>query len=257
MSSKLSGKISLITGASGEIGKAIAIEFAKEGAAGISLHFNRNKKNVKDTGVAVSKLGSKSVALQADISDPVQAKSLVTRTISEFGRIDVLVCAAGHPFLKGDWFCEFENLTAEQFMNPIKVDLLGNAYVAQAAIRNMKRRRGGKIVLIGSTPAITGDSVGITYLVAKAGLLALTRGLAQQLGPHRINVNALALGAISTRATLRHLNSRQRADLTREAALGRMGTPLEVARKVVFLSCGDSDFVTGQVMVVDGGYAMR
>ncbi len=257
MSPKLAGRVSLITGASGEIGGAVAVEFAREGATGISLHYNSNRRKAVEVAAAVRKLGSRGVVLRANISSPAQAKSLVTRTCAKFGRLDILVCVAGHPFLKEDWFCDFGDLTVEQLRNPIDVDLLGNAYVVQAAIRHMKRRRSGKIVFIGSTPAITGDSFGITYLVAKAGLLALTRALAQHLGPHNIRVNALALGSVDSKATLGHLNSRQKSELAREAALGRFGTPLEVARKVVFLSGDDSDFITGQTLIVDGGYAMR
>lgn len=202
-------------------------------------------------------MGCKSVSIQADLSNPADAKNLVAETVSRLGRLDALVCLAGHPFSRSEWFERFERLTPEQLKKPLEVDLLGSAYVVQAAIPTMRRQSSGKIVLIGSTPALTGDSVGTTYLVAKAGLLALTRSLAQYLGKDNIHVNALALGAIDTESTLGHLGPKEKSQLAREAALRRFGSPREVARIIVFLSSTDSDFLTGQTIVVDGGYAMR
>jgi NAD(P)-dependent dehydrogenase (short-subunit alcohol dehydrogenase family) len=257
MSSKLAGKVVMITGASGEIGSATALELAKEGASGIALHYSRNRRRAVEIARKARRLGCESIVLKANLSNPGQAKSLVRRICEEFGKLDVLVCMAGHRFSSEDWFGKFEELTPEQFMAPINVDLLGNAYVAQAAASEMKRRGGGRIVFVGSTPAITGDSVGMTYSIAKAGLLSLTRSLAQYLGPNKIQVNAVALGSIGTKATLDHLTPRQKETLIDEASLRRFGTPLEVARKIVFLSSDESDFVTGQTIIVDGGYAMR
>jgi len=257
VTTRLSGKVVLITGATGEIGSATAVEFAREGAAGIALHYNRNRSQAAKLGLRIKAMGCRSVSIRTDLSNPTDAKKLVAETVSRLGRLDLLVCLAGHPFSRGDWFERFERLTPEQLKKPIEVDLLGSAYVVQAAIPIMRRQRGGKIVLIGSTPALTGDSVGTTYLIAKAGLLALTRSLAQYLGKDNIHVNALALGAIDTESTLGHLKPKEKSRLAREASLRRFGSPMEVARKIVFLSSGDSDFLTGQTIVVDGGYAMR
>ena len=257
MASELKGKYALITGASGEIGEATAIEMAKEGVAGIALHYNSNHTKVSRTAKRLDALGCRSLRLKANLSVPVDAKRLVRDTLSGFGRIDILVCLAGHPFIRKEWFCDFEKLTPEQMRRPLDVDLLGSAYVIQMAIPAMRRQRGGKMILMGSTPAITGDSVGMTYTVAKAGLLALTRSLAQYLGKDNVHVNAIALGAIDTESTLGHLGSKEKRQMASEASLKRFGTPLEVARKIVFLSSTDSDFLTGQTLVVDGGYAMR
>jgi 3-oxoacyl-[acyl-carrier protein] reductase len=104
---------------------------------------------------------------------------------------------------------------------------------------------------------LTGDTVGIAYLIAKAGILALTKALAQYLGPDNVNVNALALGPIDTQSTIRHLTAKEIKELKAEAALKRLGTPREIAREIVFLASDDSDFITGQTIVADGGYAMR
>jgi len=257
MMKKLGGVVALITGASGEIGSATAIEFAREGASGLALHYRHNLRKAQRVAKEAGKLGCRTLLLRANLADAVEAKRLVRDTVAAFRRLDALVCIAGHPFSREDWFGRFEDLTPEQLRNPLDVDLLGSSYVIQAAVPVMKKRHGGKIVLIGSTPAITGDAVGISYLVAKAGILALTRALAQYLGPYNIHVNALALGAIDTKATTARLTARQKEELTQEASLRRFGAPLEVARKVVFLAGKDSDFMTGQTLVADGGYAMR
>jgi 3-oxoacyl-[acyl-carrier protein] reductase len=257
VSRKLEGRVALITGASGEIGSATAMEFAKEGAIGVALHYNRNRGPAEQILRRMKRLGTDGIALKADISRPDEAGILVKKTVARFGRLDALVCLAGHPFQRDHWFGQFEKLTPEQLKKPLRVDLLGNAFVVQSAIPVMRKQYRAKIVLIGSTPALTGDSVGISYLIAKAGILAMTRALAQYLGPSNINVNALALGSIETRSTTGHLTARERKQLAAEAALKRFGTPQEIAREIVFLVSDDSDFITGQTIVADGGYAMR
>ena len=136
------------------------------------------------------------------------------------------------------------------------MDLLGSVFAAQVAVPVMRKQRGGAIVLVGSTPAITGDVAGIPYFVAKAGVLALTRGLAQLLGPHNVHVNAIAPGAVDTDA-MAGLSQKDAKSLAQEAALKRRGTPQEIARKAVFLCSDDASFMTGVTLVVDGGYAMR
>ncbi len=253
----LDNKVALITGASGEIGYATAIEFAKEGVSGLVLQYNRSKARVRAVASAVEIYGCTTKILKADVSKSKEAKRLVNETLSGYKKLDAVVCLAGYPFVSKDWFGKFEHLTPEQLKRPLEVDLLGSIYVVQAAIPEMKRRRKGKIVLVGSTPAITGDVVGISYSTAKGGLLALNRSLAQYLGPYNIHVNALALGAIDIKATLNHLTAKEKRDLAKESALGRFGKPEEVAQKIVFLCSNRSDFLTGQTLIVDGGYAMR
>src|SRR5437899_5851475 len=121
----------------------------------------------------------------------------------------------------------------------------------------MAKQGHGSITLVGSTPALTGDTVGIPYLVAKGGILALARALAQVYGPHGIRVNALALGSIATEATERATRPEAHKALAQEPALLRWGTPEEVARVVAFLASDDATYVTGQTIVVDGGFALR
>ncbi len=252
---RLEGKVALITGASGGMGRATAVEFAREGARAIGVHYSSSRERAAKIVEEVKRLGTEARALGADVGKPDEARGLVQAVVKAWGTLDVLVCYAGHPFRRGEWFAKFEELKPEDLMAPIRTDLLGSVYCCQAAAEHMKPRRTGHIVLVASTPAITGDVVGISYLIAKAGILGLTKALALYLGPSNIQVNAVAPGSIKTQAM--DLTEEEERDLAREGALKRLGTPEEVARKVVFLASEDASFTTGQTLVVDGGYALR
>ncbi len=252
----LDGRCALITGASGGMGRATAVEFAKEGARAIGLQYGRNREAARSVAKAVADLGAEPLVIRANVSQQESARAMVRTFVRRFERLDAVVCFAGYPFRRGEWFADFTRLTGASFHGPLHVDLLGSVFTAQAAAVVMKKQRNGAIVLIGSTPAITGDVAGIPYLVAKAGVLALTRGLAQTLGPYNVHVNAIAPGAVDTEA-MAGLPAKDRRALVREAALKRRGDPVEIARKAVFLCSDDASFMTGVTLVVDGGYAMR
>lgn len=248
--------MALITGGSGGLGSSTVLEFAKEGAKGIGIHYAAARNRAEELASEVTRLGVSAVAVRADISDREQAYGMVEEVVNAFGRLDILVCYAGHRLSREEWFVPFEELSEEDLMTPLKVDLLGSVYCAQAAIPHLKRSGNGRIILVSSTPALTGDVTGISYLLAKGALLSLTRALARYLGPFNVHVNCLALGSIATE-TMAAFTEEERRELEEEAALRRVGLPLEVARKAVFLASEDSDFLTGTVLVVDGGYAMR
>ncbi len=253
---RLDGRVALVTGGSGGIGRAVVLEFAKEGAD-VAVQYNRGSEAAEQVVAQVRKLGRRGVAVQADVSDSKAGLPLVQAAIRSLGRLDILACFAGHPFREEEWYKPFEELTPAEIQRPIDVDLLGTTFIAQAAAPIMVKQNRGSIILIGSTPAITGDTVGIPYLVAKAGVLALARALAQLYGPKGVRVNALALGSIASSATRRATKEADRETLAQEPALKRWGTPEEVARVVAFLASDDAAYVTGQTIVVDGGYALR
>ena len=252
----LDGRAALITGASGGMGRATAVEFAREGARAIGLQYGRNREAARSVAKAVADLGAEPLVIRADVTRQESARAMVRTFVRRFNRLDAVACFAGYPFRREEWFADFTRLTEASFHGPLHVDLLGSVYTAQAAAGVMKKQRSGAIVLIGSTPAITGDVAGIPYLVAKAGVLALTKGLAQILGPYNVHVNAIAPGAVDTEA-MADLTAKDRRALAQEAALKRRGDPVEIARKAVFLCSDDASFMTGVTLVVDGGHAMR
>jgi len=237
------------------MGAATCRALAREGA-NVAVHYGRSK----DVALAVVKdveaSGVRGVVLAADVTKKAEADRLVQDVIAAFGGLDALVVYAGHPFRAEEWFAPYESLAPDAFRKPIELDLMGAIFVTQAAVPHFRARRSGKIVLVGSTPAITGDVAGFTYLVAKAGVLALTRALAQYLGPYNVHVNAIAPGTVATRP-MDALPADERQKLVEEAALRRIGSPEEIAAKAVFLCSPESDYMTGQTLVVDGGYAMR
>jgi 3-oxoacyl-[acyl-carrier protein] reductase len=232
-----------------------ALEFAREGAD-VAVGYHLGQAAADAIVEKIRSLGRKAIALRSDVADPKTIRSLGTDIVSALGRLDAVTCFAGYPFRNEEWFKDFTDLTPEEFRRPIDVDLLGSAFVAQATIPTMVRQGRGSLIFVGSTPALTGDRVGISYLVAKAGLLGLTRALALAYGPSSVRVNALALGSVETEA-MGALPAKDRKSLAEEPALKRWGTPEEVARVVVFLASDDSSYVTGQTIVVDGGYALR
>jgi len=252
---RLDGRVALVTGGSGGIGRAAVVELAKEGAD-IAVQFNRGKESADAVVERAQKLGRRGIAIQADVGDPKACERLVREAIRSLGRLDVVACFAGHPYRDEEWNKPFEELTPAEIRRPLDVDLLGSVYVAQAAIPAMVERGRGSLILTGSTPAITGDAVGISYLMAKAAIHALARALAQAYGPKGVRVNALALGNITT-GPMEAVSDVERRKLAEEPALKRWGTPEEVGRVVVFLASDDSAYITGQTLVVDGGYAMR
>lgn len=256
MARMLEGTRALITGATGGIGAATAREFAERGAAAIGIHYSSAKAKAEALVEELEAVGAEALAVQADVSLRKSASDLVDQVATAFGGLDVLVAYAGYPFDRDDWSRPFEALTEEMLMRPLRVDLLGSVFTAQAAIPYLRKSSQGRIVFVSSTPAVSGDVVGISYLLAKGGILSLTKSLAWYLGPDNIHVNCLVLGSIDTPA-MAPLTDEERRALAEETALKRLGTPAEVARKAAFLASEDSSLITGTLMAVDGGFLMR
>jgi 3-oxoacyl-[acyl-carrier protein] reductase len=255
--SRLAGKVAIVTGSSGGIGRATATEFAKEGAD-VVIHYGRRESEAKGVADKITAIGRRAMIAQVDFTDvkraPEEVRKMVDDTIRTLGTIDVLVNLAGYP-AKGEWNKRFLDLTSEDFFKPMNVDLYGTFLCAREVAPHMIKQKKGVIVNVSSTPALSGHEKGFAFTVAKAGVIGLTKALAVELAPY-VRVNTVALGNVETEwvSELSHeLLERER----QENLIGRFGKPDEIARSIVFLCSDDSSFVNGQTIVLDGGSTLH
>ena len=257
MISRLSGKVAIVTGSSGGIGKATVREFAREGAD-VVIHYRSREKEAKALEAEITALNRKALLARVDFADmkhvQSEVKSMVDSTIKEFGRIDILVNLAGYP-ARTEWSKRLLELTPEDFFKPINVDLFGSFLCARIVAPHMLRQRNGVIVNVSSTPALAGHDRGFAFTVAKAGIIGLTKALAFELAPF-VRVNTIALGNVQTTWT-QELNERELAAARDENLVKRFGSEGEIAKALVFLSSDDSSFINGQTLVLDGGTVLH
>jgi len=255
--SRLTGRVAVVTGSSGGIGRAAVKAFAREGAD-VVIHYRSNEKEANVLKEEVAALGRRSLLARVDFTDmkhvQSEVQSMVDSTIKEFGRIDVLVNLAGYP-ARGEWNKKLFELTAEDFFKPLNVDLFGSFLCARAVAPHMIRQEKGVIVNVSSTPALSGHDRGFAFTVAKAGIIGLTKALAFELSPF-VRVNTVALGNVETTWTL-ELNQEELSVAREENLVKRFGSQEEVARTLVFLCSDDSSFLNGQTLVLDGGTTLH
>ena len=250
---RLSGKVAIITGSSGGIGKTAAMIFAKEGAD-VVIHYRSKESEAKELVEKITEIGRKALLARVDFDDISHAEKEVQKmvdfAIKEFNRVDVLVNLAGYP-ASGEWNKKLLEITAEDFFKPLNVDLFGSFLCAKAVAPHMIRQEKGVIVNVSSTPALAGHDKGFAFTVAKAAIIGLTKALAFELAPF-VRVNTIALGNVET-AWTRELNSEELSAAQNENLIRRFGSQEEIAKTLVFLCGDDSTFINGQTIVLDGG----
>jgi 3-oxoacyl-[acyl-carrier protein] reductase len=251
MAKRLEGKVALVTGGSRGIGRAISLRFAREGAA-VIVNFTAHPEKAESVIGDIRKEGGRAVALEADVSVKSAVQAMVERAQKEFGPVDVLVNNAGI-LRSGSTLTMNEN----DFDRMVAVNIKGLISAVQAVAPGMIERRYGKIINLSSIAGL-GTAVAETtpYAMTKAAVVTLTKRMALELGPHGINVNALAPGFIRTELLQFLDTAEDRAQLemlSKKAILNRVGVPEDVANVALFLASDESNFMTAQVVTVDGG----
>lgn len=244
----LKDKVCLITGSARGIGYSIAEEFAANGA---KIVLSDVLKDVLDSSVEkLSSSGVEVLGVVADVTNPEQVSELVSKTTEKFGRLDILVNNAG---VTRDTL--MLRMSEDDWDLVIKVNLKGAFLMSQAAAKVMIKQRSGKIVNISSVVGLMGNAGQANYSASKAGLLGLTKSVARELAGRGICVNAVAPGYIETDMTA-GLSDQAKAAFLENVPLKRAGQPIDIARAVTFLASSASDYVTGQVLGVNGGLYM-
>jgi 3-oxoacyl-[acyl-carrier protein] reductase len=246
----LTGKVAVVTGASRGIGRAIAVDLAKSGAD-LAL-FGRDTAALEET-VAACRAARKDVRANryaVDAANEAQTSETIAGVLATFGKIDIAVANAGQSI--DGLILRFKSADLDRLLD---VNLKSAFYLSAAVSKPMVKARGGAIVFVSSIVGVAGNAGQSAYSATKAGLLGLTKSLAKELGSRNVRVNAVAPGLIETDMTAA-MPEAARAHYLQTIALGRAGTPDDVAGAVTFLASDAARYVTGQTIVVDGGFLM-
>lgn len=246
---KLDGKTAVVTGASRGIGRAIALELAKEGA-NVVVNYSGSEAKAQEVVEEISKIGSKAIAVQANVADNDSVQNLMKSALDEFGSIDILVNNAG--ITRDNLLMRMKE---DEWDDVINTNLKGVFLCTKAVTRQMMKQRAGRIINIASVVGVMGNAGQANYTAAKAGVIGLTKTSARELASRNILVNAVAPGFITTEMTDALPEDIKEAMLS-QIPLAKLGKPENVAKAVVFLASDDAEYITGQVLHVDGGIAM-
>ena len=239
-------KTALITGSSRGIGEAIARKFSALGY-NVVINYVNSAQKAENLANELTSPRARAIAVRADVGDPVQAKLLVKNTIDAFGSIDVLVNNAGVSLTK--LLLDTKPREAEDVL---LTNLLGTIYVTKEALPYMLDKMNGSIINISSMWGTVGGSMESVYSASKGGVIAFTKAIAKEVGLSNINVNCVCPGVILTDMT-KNITIDSMKELQNQTALGRIGTPQDVANVVAFLASSDASYMTGACIGVDGG----
>jgi 3-oxoacyl-[acyl-carrier protein] reductase len=243
----LEGRVALVTGGGRGIGRATALRLARDGAA-IAINFKGNASAAEDAKRLVEEAGAKATLLQGDVSIDRDAEDVVKQAVAfGGGRLDILVNNAG---ITRDNL--LVRMSAEEWDAVLDLNLRGAFLVTKAAMRPMMKQRSGRIVNVASIAGVMGNAGQANYAAAKAGLIGFTKTIAREMASRGITCNAVAPGFVPTDLT-QDLIDQMRETMLKQIPLGRLGTVEDVANAVAFLASDEASYITGQVLVVDGG----
>ncbi len=249
MAKKLTGKVALVTGASKGIGASIAEQLAEEGAT-VVINYSTSKENAERIVQSIEQKGGKAKAIQASMANQKDIDRLFSEAKKAFGKLDILINNAGIYE-----FAPVEKITAEHFYKLFDLNVLGLLLACQSAVNNFSPS-GGSIVNISSVASTSHIPTSAVYSATKAAVDAITRTLATELGPRKIRVNSINPGMVLTEGTKSAgiMESDFRKETEAQTPLGRIGLPKDIAPAVAFLASDDAGWITGETLVIAGGY---
>jgi len=243
---ELQGKIGLVTGAGRNLGKVIALSLAEAGADIVVI--SRTLSEIEKTAEEIREKGRRALAIPVDVTQFSEVEKVVQKVISEFGRIDILVNNAATRSDKS-----LLEITEDEWRNVIDTNLTGAFFCCKAVGPFLVKQRGGRIINISSRIGLQGMANRAPYCASKGGLIQLTRALALEWAPYNILVNAVAPGLMSTAPDAKAIHDEK----TKEIPLRRAGEPEEIASLIVYLASDACTYMTGEVILVDGGWAVQ
>lgn len=245
----LTGKTAVVTGGSRGIGRAICIELAKQGA-NVVVNYSGSEAKAAEVVKEIEALGTKAVAIQANVADSAAVESLMKQALEMFGTIDILVNNAG--ITRDNLLMRMKEQEWDDVMD---TNLKGVFLCTKAVTRQMMKQRAGRIINISSIVGVAGNPGQANYVAAKAGVIGLTKTTAQELASRNILVNAIAPGFITTEMT-DALPEEIKETMLKQIPLAKLGHPEDIAKAVVFLASDSANYITGQTLHIDGGMVM-
>jgi len=248
---KLANKTAVITGAGRGVGRAVALAYARAGAD-VIVNYLSNESAADEVVKEAAEMGRRAVPVQADVAVKSQAEALIQRCVDEFGRIDILVNNAGftRPAL-------LRKMSEEEWDQVLNVHLKGAFFCTQAAANVMAGQKSGKIINVTSVAGLVGTVGQINYSAAKGGLVAFTKSAARELARYNICVNVISLGIVATEMTEKiRTDEKLRQIYMGRILLARFAEPDDISPAFVFFGSDDANYITGQLLCVDGGYGL-
>jgi len=248
---RLSGKTALVTGSSRGVGKAIAVAYAREGAK-VMVNYTSNEKAAMEVVEEIQKLGGQARAFKADVAKKEEADAIVQATVDAFGGIDILVNNAG--FTRPAMLLK---MTEDQWDSVVNIHMKGPFLCTQAAAQHMAKKNSGKIINVTSVAGIVGTVGQINYSAAKGGVISMTKSMARELSRYNICANVISLGIVTTDMTEKITTDEKLKEIyMNRILLKRFGEPDDISPAFIFLASDESNYITGQLLCVDGGYGM-
>ena len=248
---RLKDKIALVTGSSRGVGRAVALAYGQEGAK-VVVNYTSNEKAAIEVVEAIEKMDSQAIAIKADVANRADSERMVQAGIDEFGRLDILVNNAG--FGRPAMMLKMEE---DQWDQVVDIHLKGVFLCSQAAGRQMKEQNRGKIINVSSVAGLVGTVGQINYSAAKGGVISMTKSMARELARYKVCVNVISLGIVATDMTEKiRTDEKLREIYMNRILLKRFAEAEDISPAFVFFASDESNYITGQLLCVDGGYGM-